>query len=210
MTGNDLIGFYSAVPGYFPSTPSPVSVVAYRINSDSSNLSAYNRLERMGKGLDWNGASATDTPVVFLPMTIYDVSTWPSVASSSAYDSTDPAKTTYEVIGPQVFRFEYYYVEKATGALVAYPSTWISISAVSMDDVAAIVVAMAVIDPKSQALLSSSQIAILAGNMPDYDSSMGPGQLLAKWQSVLDSTTDMPRPAISGIRLYERYFYLSP
>ncbi len=210
MTGNDLIGFYSAVPGYFPSTPSPVSVVAYRINSDVSNLSAYNRLERMGKGLDWNGASTTDAPVVFLPLTIYDVNTWPSVASTSTYDSTDPTKITYEVIGSQVFRFEYYYVEKATGSLTAYPGTWTSLSAAKINDVAAIVVAMAVIDPKSQVLLSNSQIATLGANLVDYDSSMGPGQLLAQWQSALDNTTDMPRQAISSIRLYERYFHLSP
>ena len=35
MTGNDQIAFYSAVPGYYPQTgsQSPVSLVAYRINS---------------------------------------------------------------------------------------------------------------------------------------------------------------------------------
>src|SRR5439155_2945824 len=42
--GNDTIAFYSAVPGYYPSSgsQSPVSLVAYRIN-------AQNKLERMGK-----------------------------------------------------------------------------------------------------------------------------------------------------------------
>ena len=52
MAGNDQIAFYSAVPGYYPSTgsQSPVSLVAYRINSDST-ASSYNRMERMGKGL---------------------------------------------------------------------------------------------------------------------------------------------------------------
>ena len=34
------------------------------------------------------------------------------------------------------------------------------------------------------------------------------GELLSTWQTALDGITDMPRPAISGIRLYERYFYL--
>lgn len=53
MTGNDLAGFYSAVEGYYPTTPSPVSVVAYRVNSDPSSSVAYNCLERMGK--DWIG-----------------------------------------------------------------------------------------------------------------------------------------------------------
>ena len=207
MTGNDLVGFYSAVPGYYATTPGPISVVAYRVNSDSSNPAVYNCLERMGKGLDWNGASPTSTPVVFLPLTIHN--TWPSVASSSAYDETDPTRRTYEIVGPQVFRLEYYYLDRATGSLVAYPAAWTSLSAVAIKDVAAIVVAIAVIDPASKVLLSNSQIATLGESLPDYASGWGPGELLARWQSALQSITNMPRPAISGIRLYERSFPIS-
>lgn len=207
MTGNDLMGFYSAVQGYYPTTPSPISVVAYRVNSDSSNSVAYNCLERMGKGLDWNGASSTNIPVVFRPLTLHG--TWPSVASSSAYDDMDPAKRTYDVIGPQVFRFEYYYLEKATGNLVAYPAAWTSLSAAAIKDAAAIMVAIAVIDPRSKVLLSNSQVATLVESLPDYASGLRPGELLAQWQSVLDNITNMPRPAVSGIRLYERCFYIS-
>ena len=64
MVGNDQIAFYSAVPGYYPSTglQSPVSLVAYRVNSTS------NKMERLGKGLVWNAVSPTDTPVVFIPI----------------------------------------------------------------------------------------------------------------------------------------------
>lgn len=206
MTGNDLLGFYSAVQGYYPTTPSPISVVAYRVNSDASSSVAYNRLERMGKGLDWNGASA-NTPVVFLPLTLHG--TWPSVASSSAYDDPDPTKRTYEIIGPQVFRFEYYYLEKVTGSLVTYPASWTTLSGVAAKDAAAIVVAIAVIDPRSKVLVSNSQIATLGESLPDYASGWGPGELLARWQSALDSATNVPRAAISGVRLYERYFPLS-
>jgi hypothetical protein len=207
MTGNDLVGFYSAVQGFYPTTPSPISVVAYRVNSNSSSSVAYNCLERMGKGLDWNGASPVSTPVVFLPLTLHG--TWPSVASSSAYDDTDPAKRTYEIVGPQVFRFEYYYVEKTTGSLVAHPGGWTSLSSVAIKDAAAIVVGIAVIDPKSKVLLSNSQIAALVESLPDFVSGWGPGELLAQWQSALDGIVNMPRPAISGIRLYERCFYIS-
>src|SRR5437870_13504191 len=48
--GNDKIAFYSTVPGYYPSTgsQSPVSLVAYQVNSDPTS-SSYNKLERMGK-----------------------------------------------------------------------------------------------------------------------------------------------------------------
>ena len=207
MPGNDLLGFYSAVQGYFPTTPSPISVIAYRVNSDSSNAAAHNCLERMGKGLDWNGASPTNIPVVFLPLTLHG--TWPSVASSSAYDDPDPTRRTYEIVGPQVFRFEYYFLEKTTGTLVPYPAAWTSLPAIAPKDVAAIVVAIAVLDPRSKVLLSNSQIAALGESLPDYGSGWGPGELLARWQSALDSITNVPRPAISGIRLYERSFPIS-
>ncbi|HEY6070342.1 MAG TPA: prepilin-type N-terminal cleavage/methylation domain-containing protein, partial [Chthoniobacterales bacterium] len=68
QTGNDQLAFYSTVSGYYPSSgsQSPISLVGYRINSVSGST-AFNRLERMSKGLVWNGVSATDTPVVFLP-----------------------------------------------------------------------------------------------------------------------------------------------
>ena len=112
--GNDQAAFFSTVPGYYP-TPtaipvaspigaSPVSLVSYRINSDSASA-FYNKMQRMGKGLAWNGVSTSLTPVVFLPQTIGGPQpaggTWPSAVSSSATDSS------YELIGPQVFRFEY-------------------------------------------------------------------------------------------------------
>ena len=73
----------------------------------------------------------------------------------------------------------------------------------------AIVVAIAVIDPTSKALLSNSQIATLVETLPDYASGWGPGELLAQWRSALNGIANMPHPAISGIRLYERCFELS-
>jgi len=53
---NDQIAFYSAVPGYYPlsGAQSPVSLVGYRVNSNATSPS-YNKMERLGKGLVWNG-----------------------------------------------------------------------------------------------------------------------------------------------------------
>jgi hypothetical protein len=146
----------------------------------------------MGKGLVWNG-STVDTPVVFMPLTI--AATW--AAATNATTDAD-----YEEIGPQVFRFEYYYL-LTNGNLSVTPASGIQ-------DVAAVVVDIAMIDPKSNVLLTDSQITALAGQLNDYSAGMVPGQLLANWQSTLDSNTSLPRPAISAIRLRERYFYLSP
>jgi hypothetical protein len=198
MNGNDQIAFYSVVPGYYPSTgsQSPVSLVAYRVKSQS-------KLERLGKGLVWNGVSSTDTPIVFLPLLISN--TWP-YATNQAPDPS--SASAYEIMGPQVFRFEYYYLLKASGNLSITPPNDIA-------GIAAIIADIAVIDSKSKVLLNDSQIATFAtpgeaNFLSDYTSGMTPGQLRAQWQNTLNGITSLPRPAVSGIRLYERFFYLSP
>jgi hypothetical protein len=198
------------VPGYYPSTgsQSPVSLVAYRINS-LSGATAFNKMERLGKGLVWNAVSTTDTPVVFLPLTIGPsvtsvTGTWPAAVSASLADPDG----NHEIIGPQVFRFEYCYL-LTDGSSSILPG--------NISGMAAIVVDIAVIDPKSRVLVTDAQLARLNGadGLPpvllDYVAGMNPGQLLAQWRAALDANTiGLPRPAISGIRLYERYFYLSP
>ena len=203
MAGNDRIAFFSQLPGYYPTgstttTQSPVSLVAYRVNSDSTNGSLYNKLERMGKGLVWNAATA-DTPVVF----------WATISATwSAATSTTATDAAYDVVGSKVFRFEYCYL-RTNGSLVITPPLD-SNGCADLSQIAAIVADMAVIDSKSKVLLTNAQITTLAAGLSDYTAGMTPGQLRTNWQTYLDGITNLPRPAISGIRLYERYFYLSP
>jgi hypothetical protein len=271
QSGNDQLAFYSAVPGYYPTSPgytrkSPLSLVSYRINSLSTSAS-YNRMERMGKGLAWNGFSSSSdlVPIMFLPQTISG--NWPSAVNTSAVDSA------YEIIGPQVFRFEYYYLLKGQTCLTTgttYPPIFSATpwdtridclsccpsppptpaptatptatptpagtptpaptppvlcchtSPQGMQDVAAIIVDIAVIDPKSRTLVTDCQLAKLNGAPPppscsqeqilvDYAVGMTPGQLLTQWRAAIDSNTvRLPPPAISGVRVYERCLYLSP
>jgi hypothetical protein len=217
---NDQIAFYSAVPGYYPSNgaPSPLSLVAYRVNSNPASPS-YNKLERMGKGLVWNGVS-TDTPVVFAPVPIASPSAlppaagtplpaWPEVASSTT-DWSDS-----EVIGPDVFRFEYFFMLK-DGSLKEAPCWPAPCSLSGWRNVTAIAVVIAVIDPRSKVLLTDQNIATLntappsANFLDDFDNGMSqPGALCNNWQNKLNGITTLPRQAVSGIRLYERYFYLN-
>jgi prepilin-type N-terminal cleavage/methylation domain-containing protein len=204
--GNDQLAFYSTVAGYYPSSSkqSPFSLISYRVNSDSS-ATTYNKLERMGKGLIWNGTSPSFIPILFnAPSATAPTTTinnmWPAATSTSTADSD------YEPIAPQVFRLEYYYLLN-DGTLSVGP--WSSGTTIDIKNVAAIAVAIATIDSRSKVLLTNAQIATIATSLVDYDQSMGPGQLLSQWQSTLDSTTGLPRPAISNIRLYERYFYVS-
>jgi type II secretory pathway pseudopilin PulG len=215
QTGNDQIAFYSAVPGYYPATgsQSPMSIVAYRINS-LTGTAAFNKLERLGKGLVWNGVSS-GTPAVFAPVPIASPSAliptsgtptpaWPQAGNSNA----DP---DYELIGPQVIRFEYYYLlNSGNFSGIPWDTSAGHTRVTGMQDVAAIVADIAVIDSTSKVLLSNAQITTLAAGLTDYTAGMLPGQLRANWQTYLDGITGMPRPAISGVRLYEQYFYLSP
>jgi len=227
--GNDQIAFFSGVPGYYSQAGynSNASLVAYRVNADSTSAS-YNKLERMGKGFPFNGAYTTaPIPLLFRDGTsnttiqgAWPAACYPSCNSDPTY-KTDP---DYETAGPQVFRFEYYYLLSSSPSfgtanqLSAGPWTNTDAFSASVKDVAAIVVAIAVIDPKSRVLLTDSQLTTLAGTLIDFGASaaagcpspnwQAPGELQRQWQCVLDNTS-LPRPAISSIRLYERYFYVS-
>jgi hypothetical protein len=110
-----------------------------------------------------------------------------------------------------------------------------------MEDVAAVVVAIAVIDPRSKALLDAvdptgAKLARLNGAdsgvqgpaLIDWGSTTSPycspnacpsqqqwqttpGLLMAQWRAAIEANTvGLPQPVISGIRVYERYMYLSP
>jgi len=209
---NDQIAFYSGVPGYYPLTgaQSPVSLVAYRVNSNAASPS-YNKMERLGKGLVWNGASTTDTPVVFLPFLISN--TWPYATNQNPDPSLPPA---YEVIGPDVFRFEYYYL-LTNGALSDAPCLNANgCTTLNTRNVSAIVVDIAVIDPRSKLLLTNQQIATLntgtlSNFLTDWSQDLNrPGKLLVQWQNRLNRVTSLPRgQAVAGVRLYERYFYFN-
>jgi hypothetical protein len=212
QTHNDLIAFYSSVPGYYPPTgaQSPVSLVAYRVNSNNGS-SSFNRLERMGKGLVWNGIDPSNTPVAFMPITI--AASWAAATSSSTSDAA------YELIGPQVFRFEYCY-QLTNGTLSVTPPLDGN-SHADFSQISAIVVDIAVIDPKSNVLLTPAQITSLAGQLIDWPTNtpQQPSYLRTQWQTILNGIINpsspnydptFPQSAVSGIRLYQRFFYLSP
>ena len=212
-TRNDQLAFFSQVPGYYPSkgSKSPISIVAYRINSDSSSQ-YYNKLQRFGCGLVWNGVPASDTtepPMVFLPLTI--ATTWP-MATNMDDDSR------YELAGPQVFRMEYSYVIKGTSSAnpsILSDTPWDTRAPTShtaingMQDVAAITVLIAVVDPRTRTLVTNTMLTKLAANMNDFTNGMNPGDLEAQWQTAIsDPSNGIPASAASAIRVYRRAFTL--
>ena len=114
----------------------------------------------MGKGLALNGAYATPIPLLFLDGTTNTTiqGAWPAATSSTGTDSDCSNTGCYETAGPQVFRFEYYYLLKGQPAMEQpyqlSAGAWTSTDTFSVKDVAAIVVAIAVIEPKSKVLLT--------------------------------------------------------
>ena len=241
--GNDQIAFYSAVPGYFasgttPTTESSVSMVAYRVNSTTMHM------ERLCKGMSWNGASTGNT-MGFLPVPLASPLPTPTPSSlptptpapivaaafPEAAEPTDPDPThpdlDWEELGPQVFRFEYYYVLKGQIGLVTSTSgspqiysSMLSIvpwyaaipghtSVNGMQDVAAVGVLIAVIDPKSRVLLTNTQLTSLANNMEDAPAALtDPGVIEQSWLNTVNSST-LPKRATAAIRVYTRCFYLN-
>jgi hypothetical protein len=197
--GNDQIAFYSTVPGWSALTgaqQSPISIIGYRINVSETTL--FNTMERLGEALVWNGATS-DTRSDGRPASVIfwaPLNPWANVTNSA-----------FDIIGRDVFRFEYYYLLK-NGDSSSTP--WYATSSVrGLQDVSAIIVDVAVTDPKSRVLLSNSDIAGLTDDLADYDGQT-PGGLLAGWRAAVDGNTTLPRPALSSVRLYERSFYLSP
>ena len=116
--GNDSLFFYSEAPAYFNTSgtaatgyaaKSTVALVGYRINS---NL----QLERLGKGLTWDGATVGVNPgsAVFLTYTSGTatpdphsaiIGNWPSIGTASL-NFTDGADADYHVLADQAYRLE--------------------------------------------------------------------------------------------------------
>jgi prepilin-type N-terminal cleavage/methylation domain-containing protein len=232
--GSDQIAFFSQVPGYYPAgSQSPLSLVAYRVNEDITSA-AYLKLERMGKGLLWNGVDNSNqppnnqyfnSPIVFLPLLISD--RWPAAA-----DGTTEGNADYEVIGPQVFRFEYYYLLK-DGSVTDVPwdrsarpnqQTIAAPVSIGLIDVQAIAVAIAVIDPVSRSLIPAESLFEVADDMDDFTTAPGRGNgakkigdIEVQWNTAVQTivstghTSDghsVPPAAASAIRIYNRYFDL--
>ena len=209
MQGSDQIAFFSQMPGYYPSgAQSPISLVAYRVNQSSASNPAYLRLERMSKGLLWNGAdngtnlnnANTVYPIVFLPQTISGIANggkmWYAVVNNdSSVKSNDP---NYETIGPGVFRFEYYYLLK-NGRLTDIPWDIVDMPLqtsltntvnIGLTQIEAIGMTIAVIDPAGRALIDAANpnsLLDLASDLDDFVSAKGKGANQTKYIGMMEA-----------------------
>jgi Tfp pilus assembly protein PilV len=214
---NDQIAFFTQAPGFYSSSTaqSPVSVAAYRVNQNqTAGYPPYMKLERLGRGLPWNGAGSNSNPALaFLPVTIGSLWPWAinntnTCGGNGNNNSCDP-NGFYEVLGPGVFRMEYYYILK-NGQATDYPynkdAGHTSIAGIGLGDVEAIAVVIAVIDSASRALIDaagSTSLFDLASDLADFADAHGRGigqqnkyigMLETDWKGTLfgDSTLGYP------------------
>ena len=221
--GSDQIAFFTQLPGYYPSSAgqSPFSLAAYRVNQSTTTNPAWMRLERLAKGLPANGydpgnnpSTTASFPIVFLPQTISGVGKpWAAAinnGSSCGNNTTNSCDSSYETIGPGVFRFEYYYILK-NGRATDVP--WDTSSRpnqtslsnpvqIGLTDVESIAVVIAIIDPEGRALMdanasnpSNATLVDLASDLADFKSSPGRGvgnqtqyigQVESSWETTIE------------------------
>lgn len=143
-----------------------------------TNTARLYQMERGALGTAW-----TDTPPAFLPQ------------ASPAIPDAD-----YDVLAGGVFRLEFCCL-KTDGVLS-------TTAASDLGDVAAIIVALAVLDPDSRKLTtSSSQLEALAAALPDSAAGAVP---LPAWQAALFQSppSGIPTRVWQSIRIYQRAFYV--
>ena len=244
--GSDQMAFFTQVPGYYPDgyvsgQQSSISLVAYRVNESSSSNPAYVKLERMAKGLVWNAVDTNTNqntakyPIVFLPQTMALIGRPWAPAINNDNNANNSIDADYEVIGPGVFRLEYYYLLK-NGRVTDWPwdrsdfpdqLTINSPQNLGLSQVEAIAVSIAVIDPAAHALVnavSPDRLLDIAADMADFKNANGRGNgaqkigdLEYQWKTVVESIAStgqtpsglpVPQEAAKSIRIYNRYFDL--
>ena len=209
---NDSLAFYAKGVGYFSSGTTPpasstrasLALVAYNMADDQYFYSGQRAvLQRMGKGLGWESDPAGSFQnIAYLPMTLGIQ--WPSLFAS------DP---NWKTVGDQVFRFEYthllkpnftdpknphpaqlsntpYWDATTNKMMTANPHTNIN----GFQDVAAIVVAIAVLDSTSESLVSNTNTALVAA-FPD---AVEGSDIRSAWLAKVNS------PALRPLREFPR------
>lgn len=215
QNGNDAMWFYTEAPAYFTGTPassakSSLSLAGYRINS------AF-QLERLGKGLEWDGVPAGNLAGSAMFLTYPIGSTAPNPASTLAGNWPSTVTTTsndpdYNVLSEQTYRLEYSFQLRDGTLSVTAPTTGTGLQTVS-----AIVVAIAVLDNTSRSIvkksatdatiIDSTVAAQMINALPD---SVTGSSIAQTWNSSSYLTSSgIPQLAASQIRIYQRHFYLN-
>jgi prepilin-type N-terminal cleavage/methylation domain-containing protein len=207
QAGNDQATFYSETRGVFTtgigtSSQSNLSLVSYQFNS-------LNQLTRAGQGYQWSDIAFSPTPATV------------PVPSTSAH-----------ILSNSVFRMDIAFIQRTSNTtfqITSIPTNGSFSSGSSVfPNLTAIIVAIGVLDPNSQKLVSSYSNLVAA--LPEYTSSQtldlttAPAipssgstspidPILSTWRkdisnSSFATTAGIPATAAQQVRIYQRIFYL--
>lgn len=198
--GNDQFTFYSETPGFFDGTTTSANQSNLSLVSYQFN-SSY-QMERLGQGCQW-------TDITFSP------------TSTPTINSTD-----FHLLSTSVFRMEIAFLirESATSFLIT--STAPTPGSQAYQNFYAVIVAIAVLDPNSQQLVSlgsyptlisalarftGSETIVLNSTSPPVSATIDP--ILSVWHTAVNAPNFAQVAGISPVaaqqvRIYQRIIYL--
>jgi prepilin-type N-terminal cleavage/methylation domain-containing protein len=195
---NDQFYFYSQGPGYSTSTAglSPLSMIGFAVTNQ--------QLARMAMKKGWD-----DLPFLTTNVNVTGFNT------TNLSQCLGSATNYWHVVGPSVFRMEIGLMMKP-GTVNSDGSTNLANSYAylgnpakprhGLANVAAVVVAMGLLDPSSRATLPSSQLSNLGSLLQDCMSNGGIP--LNAWETNLTVSNGLPPILANRVRLYIRTFPL--
>jgi prepilin-type N-terminal cleavage/methylation domain-containing protein len=216
--GNDRIFFYSMAPAYSTNPPdfnSQVALVGY-VATNATNgpsVTGTNGLLRDAVLMTWD-------QVGFTPLSAMS-------GTTNATPEIQLGLTNFHSIAPSVCRFEYSLLMRpgsvnadgSTNGEGVYSQT--NTPGLSLKDVSAIVVAIAVLDPTSRKIAPADVDTRLAAVMQDAlisssagsgagSSSNASGIPVESWQSNVLTAPGLPKAVTSQVRIYRRFFPINP
>ena len=241
---SDQMAFYSEASGYFTGVSnastygSTTSLVGYRISPSpklATDPPAF-QLERLNKGLIWNGAPASSgiSPMLFLPNLL--VANNPQTGSSAGWPNVAGAGSDpdYQVVGDDIFRLEVCYLvrDSLTDACLSNSpyivppggaNTVVAQDKLIAQDLVAVVVTIAVLDSGSRKLATTAQLQAAAQSLThltgsQYTALSGGGSAISaaslpavQWQNqIVGSSLGLPKVVNAQVRVYQRYCYVTP
>lgn len=183
-----------------------LSVVSYKVDADPDAFAkppGKPVLQRAALAQDWNAAGFVGEKGALASPEAISVADWP----------VTPASADYDVLGEGVFRMGLcYHLREAdvglpAGSVVAQPPLDTNGNP-DRSKIGAITVALAILDLRSLALLTSAQLEQMASVFPVPTNGVLPK---AAWQPIAEnpgSFPGIPLSAAQGVRIYQQTFPL--
>ena len=200
QTGNDQFSFFSETPGF--TAAGSAAAAQSNLSLVSYQFNSSYQLERLGQGYQWTDMtfSPTNAPVT--------------------------QEADLHILSTSVFRMEVAFLMRQDDTHFIITSTAPTPGSQAFQNLWAVMVAIAVLDPNSQKLVNAASYPTLIAALPEFSgtqtialsSSSAPDAaqmdpILSVWHAALNSsdfahTAGIPQQAAQQVRIYQRIFYL--